>query len=94
VAPAVDAARGAAFRIHFTGSKKNMMAVLKSLIYSAATIGATVVKGAGGSQFQNDKDVFLSVKNKSEGIELNLGEARWCKHRVLEVIDTRFYRYS
>ena len=44
-------------------------------IYSAATIGATVVKGAGGAQFQNDKGVFISVKNKSEGVGLSLGLA-------------------
>jgi len=42
-------------------------------IYTAAGIGATVGKGAGGSQFQNDKGVFISVKSKSEGLALSLG---------------------
>jgi hypothetical protein len=41
--------------------------------YSAATIGATVGKGLGGSQYENNKGVFLSVKSKTEGLALNLG---------------------
>jgi hypothetical protein len=44
-------------------------------IYSAASIGATVVKGGQGSQYQNDKGVFISVKSKTEGIGLSLGLA-------------------
>ena len=42
-------------------------------VYSAVTIGATVGKGAGGSQYQNGKGVFISVKSKSEGLGLSLG---------------------
>jgi hypothetical protein len=41
--------------------------------YSAATIGATVGAGAGGSQYENNKGVFISVKSKSEGVGLSLG---------------------
>ena len=43
--------------------------------YSAVTIGATVVAGAGGSQYENNKGVFLSVRSKSEGVGLSLGLA-------------------
>jgi hypothetical protein len=42
-------------------------------VYSAVTIGAAVGKGAGGSQYQNPKGVFISVKSKSEGLGLSLG---------------------
>ncbi|HYH40645.1 MAG TPA: DUF1134 domain-containing protein [Burkholderiales bacterium] len=41
--------------------------------YSAMTIGATVGKGKGASQYQNSKGVFISVKSKSEGLALSLG---------------------
>jgi len=41
--------------------------------YSAVTIGATVGKGAGASQYQNGKGVFISVKSKSQGVALSLG---------------------
>jgi hypothetical protein len=41
--------------------------------YSAATIGATLGAGAGGSQFENNKGVFLSVRSKTEGVGLSLG---------------------
>jgi hypothetical protein len=41
--------------------------------YSAVTIGATLGAGAGASNFENNKGVFLSVKSKSEGVGLNLG---------------------
>ena len=41
--------------------------------YSAATIGATLGKGLGGSQYENNKGVFISVKSKTEGLALNLG---------------------
>jgi hypothetical protein len=41
--------------------------------YSAATIGATLGKGVGGSQYENNKGVFLSVKSKTEGVGLSLG---------------------
>ena len=41
--------------------------------YSAVTIGATVGAGAGGSQYENNKGVFISVKSKSEGLALSLG---------------------
>jgi hypothetical protein len=41
--------------------------------YSAATIGAALGKGAGGSQYENHKGVFISVKSKTEGLALNLG---------------------
>ena len=37
------------------------------------TVGATVGKGAGASQYQNSKGVFISVKSKSEGLALSLG---------------------
>ena len=43
--------------------------------YSAVTIGAAVGKGAGASQYQNSKGVFISVKSKSEGLALSLGLA-------------------
>ena len=42
-------------------------------VYTAATIGAAVGKGVGGSQYQNQKGVFISVKSKSEGVGLSLG---------------------
>jgi hypothetical protein len=42
-------------------------------LYSAATIGAALGAGAGASQYQNDKGVFLSVKSKTEGVALNMG---------------------
>ena len=42
-------------------------------VYSAVSIGAAVGKGAGGSQYQNSKGVFISVKSKSEGVGLSLG---------------------
>jgi hypothetical protein len=41
--------------------------------YSAVSIGATVGAGAGGSQYENNKGVFISVKSKSEGVGLSLG---------------------
>lgn len=41
--------------------------------YSAATIGATAVKGVGGASFENDKGVYIRVKSKSEGLALSLG---------------------
>lgn len=41
--------------------------------YSAATIGATLGAGAGGSQYENNKGVYVRVKSKSEGVALNLG---------------------
>ena len=42
--------------------------------YSAATIGATAgTAGGGGSQYQNDKGVYVRVKSKAEGLALNLG---------------------
>ena len=41
--------------------------------YSAATIGATVGAGAGGSQYENQKGVYVKVRSKSEGVSLNLG---------------------
>ena len=41
--------------------------------YSAVTIGAAVVGGAGASQYENNKGVFVSVKSKTEGVGLNLG---------------------
>lgn len=43
--------------------------------YSAATIGAAVGAGVGGSQYENNKGVFISVKSKTEGVALNLGLA-------------------
>ena len=41
--------------------------------YSAATIGAAVGPGVGGSQYENDKGVFIKVRSKTEGVALNLG---------------------
>ena len=41
--------------------------------YSAVTLGATLGAGAGGSQYENNKGVFLSVSSKSEGVGLMLG---------------------
>lgn len=41
--------------------------------YSAATIGAALGGGVGGSQYENNKGVFISVKSKTEGVALNLG---------------------
>lgn len=42
-------------------------------MYSAATIGAALGGGVGGSQYENNKGVFVSVRSKSEGVALNLG---------------------
>ena len=42
-------------------------------IYSAATIGAAVVGGAGATQYQNNKGVINQVKTKTQGVALNLG---------------------
>jgi hypothetical protein len=42
-------------------------------MYSAATIGAALGGGAGGSQYENNKGVFVSVRSKTEGVALNLG---------------------
>ena len=41
--------------------------------YSAATLGAALGEGAGASQYENNKGVFLKVRSKSEGVGLNLG---------------------
>lgn len=41
--------------------------------YSAGTLGAALVKGAGRSSFQNDKNVYLEMRGKQEGVALNLG---------------------
>ena len=42
--------------------------------YSAVTIGAAAgTAGAGGSQYENQKGVYVRVKSKSEGLALNLG---------------------
>lgn len=41
--------------------------------YSAATIGAALVAGGGGSQYENNKGVYVRVRSKSEGVALNLG---------------------
>ena len=41
--------------------------------YSAVTIGAAVGAGAGGSQYENQKGVFVKVRSKTEGLALNLG---------------------
>ena len=44
-------------------------------IYSAVTVGATAVKGAGASQYENKAGVFLDVRSKTEGVALTLGLA-------------------
>ena len=41
--------------------------------YSAIGAGATVGKGAGVSQYENNKGVFLKVRSKTEGLALSLG---------------------
>ncbi len=41
--------------------------------YTGVGAGATVVKGAGASQFENSKGVILTVKSKTEGAALILG---------------------
>ena len=41
--------------------------------YSAVTIGAAVGAGGGGSQYENQKGVYVKVRSKSEGLALNLG---------------------
>ena len=41
--------------------------------YSAATIGATAGAGVGGSQYENQKGVYVKVRSKTEGLSLNLG---------------------
>ncbi len=41
--------------------------------YSAATIGVAAGPGAGGSSYENNKGVFISVRSKSAGVALNLG---------------------
>jgi hypothetical protein len=41
--------------------------------YSAVTIGAALGPGMGGSQYENQKGVFVSVRSKTEGVALNLG---------------------
>ena len=42
--------------------------------YSAVTIGATAgTAGGGGSQYENQKGVYVRVRSKSEGLALNLG---------------------
>jgi hypothetical protein len=41
--------------------------------YSAATLGAALGAGFGGSQYENNKGVFINVRSKTEGVGLNLG---------------------
>ena len=41
--------------------------------YSAAGIGATVVKGGDTSRFQNNKGVVFTLKSKTTGLGINLG---------------------
>ena len=41
--------------------------------YSAVSAGMTLGAGAGGSQYQNGKGVFISMKSKTEGVGLSLG---------------------
>jgi len=41
--------------------------------YTGVGAGATVIKGAGASQFENSKGVILTVKSRTEGAALNLG---------------------
>ena len=41
--------------------------------YTGITAGATAVKGAGAASFQNGKNVYMSLKEKSSGAELALG---------------------
>ena len=41
--------------------------------YTGIGAGATAGKGAGASQFENNKGVILTVKSRTEGLALNLG---------------------
>ena len=41
--------------------------------YSAATIGAALGPGVGGSQYENNKGVYIKVRSKTEGVALNMG---------------------
>jgi hypothetical protein len=41
--------------------------------YNAVTAGATAIKGAGRSSFENDKGVYVSLRAKTEGLALTLG---------------------
>jgi hypothetical protein len=42
-------------------------------MYSAVSAGGALGAGAGVSQFENDKGVYLAVKSKTEGVALNMG---------------------
>jgi len=46
-------------------------------LYSGATMGAAVVKGAGTSSWQNNKGVVIVVHGKQSGLALNLGIVSW-----------------
>ncbi|SPE23011.1 exported hypothetical protein [Burkholderiales bacterium] len=46
-------------------------------LYSGATMGAALVKGAGTSSWQNNKGVVLVINGKQSGAALNLGIASW-----------------
>ena len=41
--------------------------------YSAANIGGTLGAGAGGSQYENQKGVYVRVASKTEGANISLG---------------------
>jgi hypothetical protein len=41
--------------------------------YSAISAGGALGAGAGVSQFENNKGVYLAVKSKTEGLALNMG---------------------
>jgi hypothetical protein len=63
----------AAQPLHSRGNPIRFACQKENTNYSAVSIGATLGAGAGGSQFENNKGVFLSVKSKTEGIGLSLG---------------------
>ena len=42
-------------------------------MYSAVSAGGAIGGGAGVSQFENNKGVYLAVKSKTEGLALNMG---------------------
>ena len=49
--------------------------------WSAVSAGATLVKGVGASSYQNNKDVYMSLKEKASGAALSLG---------IEIFDVQF----
>ncbi|MGZ9006541.1 MAG: hypothetical protein ACXW20_22440, partial [Burkholderiales bacterium] len=42
-------------------------------VYSLVTAGATLGAGAGVSQYENNKGVFMAMISKTKGVDFNLG---------------------